>query len=249
MARVSGSAGWEPPPETRSETESHAQRRRAAPKGNSGRQTPRGPKQESWDPEAERPEGQVPGGASHSEAMRGRGGQKPEDRPRGPTSSEGRREARPQTSRSDIPCGQHEGDRRPRERGRHREDTRTTLPPPPPLTENTAGRAGGGRGPHGGARRHGGAVRGRGRGRGEFSSPSACGSDRAQHTRVTRARGDPGSLGAVSPGRFTRALWESELALARRKRARTQTDKSEARAGREVALRFSYAVRVAAALR
>lgn len=172
--------------------------------------------------------------------MRGRGGQKPEDRPRGPTSSEGRREARPQTSRSDVPCGQHEGDRRPRERGRHREDTRTTLPrpPPPPLTENAAGRAGGGRGPHGGARRHGGAVRGRGRGRGEFSSPSACGSDRAQHTRVTRARGDPGGLGAVSPGRFTRALWESELALARRKRARTQTDKSEARAGREAALRF-----------
>lgn len=131
-ARASGSAGWEPPPETRSETESHAQRRRAAPKGNSGRRTPRGPKRESRDPEAERPEGQVPGGASHSEAMRGRGGQKPEDRPRGPTSSEGRREARPQTSRSDVPCGQHEGDRRPRERGRHREDTRTTLPRPLP---------------------------------------------------------------------------------------------------------------------
>lgn len=74
--------------------------------------------------------------------MRGRGGQKPEDQPRGPTSSEGRREARPQTSRSDVPCGQHEGDRRPRERGRHREDTRTTLPRPRPA-DGERGRPGG----------------------------------------------------------------------------------------------------------
>lgn len=116
----------------------------------------------------------MPKGARHSEEMTELGDQEPGDGPRTVTPSEGHGETRPKTvaaetdpaGRTNVPCGQREGDRHPREQARARTPQTGIADDAPPLTQRAGGRVGCGEGRWEGAWiPWGGRVYGRDRGR------------------------------------------------------------------------------------